>query len=148
MREDEFRHRAALFLVGRRKNLPAGRDAVDAGGDADVRHELHHDLDEFFPCDTATQGSADMGPQLWRRASKRRQRRHRDDLAGARIQHLALVDVAVDGLEHIGRKLGRDVAERSIDLVRGLPEDLTDFLCAARAALRSDCIVASFRRSR
>jgi hypothetical protein len=75
-----------------------------------------------------------MGPQLWRRASKRRQRRDGDDLPRARVEHGVLVDFSIDRLEHIGCELRSHVAERSFDLIRGLPEDLTDFLCRARGA--------------
>src|SRR6266702_8241154 len=53
--------KADLFLVSRRKNLPAGGDAIDGRGDADIGHQLHHDLDQFLPRDAASQGSADMG---------------------------------------------------------------------------------------
>ena len=53
-----------------------------------------------------------------------------------KFEHGVLVDFSVDRLEHIGCELRSHVAERSFDLIRGLPEDLTDFLCAACAALR------------
>src|SRR5258708_39093193 len=125
-----------LVFVSGREDLSAGRNTVDCSGYADIGHELHHDLDEFFPCDTATERAADIGPQLWRRASKRRQRRDGDDLPRARAEHGGLVDVSVERFEHIGCELWSHVAERPFDLIRGLSEDLIDFLCAAPAAPR------------
>ena len=47
-----------------------------------------------------------------------------------------MIDFAVDSLQYIGRELGRHVAKRPVDLVRCLPEDFTEFLCAAGAAFR------------
>src|ERR1700678_316134 len=38
-----------LLLVGRREHLPAGSYAVDGCRNADIGHQLHHDLDEFLP---------------------------------------------------------------------------------------------------
>src|SRR6202035_3253143 len=55
-----------LSLVGCSEHLPAGRYSVDCRGNADVGHELHHNLDELLARNAATQGSADMGPQLRR----------------------------------------------------------------------------------
>jgi hypothetical protein len=42
----------------------------------------------------------------------------------------------VDRLDHIGCEVGSYVAQRSIGLLRGLPENFTEFLCAASAAFR------------
>ncbi len=46
------------------------------------------------------------------------------------------VDFPVDRLDHLGCKHGRYVAQRAIDLVRGLPENFSEFLRAACAAFR------------
>ena len=51
------------------------------------------------------------------------------------VQRRALVDFTVDGLEHIGRELWRQVTQGPVDLVRGLPEDLTELFRAAGTAL-------------
>jgi hypothetical protein len=59
-----------------------------------------------------------------------------DDLAGPRVECRALVDFSIDRLEHESGELRSDVAERPFDLFRRLPEDLTDLLCTASAALR------------
>jgi len=77
-----------------------------------------------------------VGFELRRRGPERRQRRHRDDLARARVKRGTLVDFSIDGLEHIGRELGRHIAQRSINLVRRLAKDLAELLCAALAALQ------------
>src|SRR6266481_8711892 len=91
-----------LFLVGGRKNLPAGRDAVDGGGNANKGSELHHDFDEFLARNAAAQSTADMGSQLRRRGAEGCQRGDGDDLSRACVKRPALVDFAVDRFEYIG----------------------------------------------
>ena len=100
---------ATLLFVRGAENLPAGRNSVDRCGNADIGHELHHDFDELLPRYAAPQGSTDMGAQLWRCGSKRRQGRYGDDLPRARIERRILVDFSVDRLENIGRELRRHV---------------------------------------
>ena len=138
-----------LGFVGCREDLPAGRYAVDGGGNADKGSELHHDFDEFLARNAAAQSTADMGSQLRRRGAEGCQRGDGDDLSRACVKRPALVDFAVDRFEYIGCELRSYVTQGSLDLLRGLPENFTDLLCTASAALRVRLNCASFcRRSR
>ena len=122
-----------IWATGRRKTAVA-RVILKPGTGAYIINGKS--LDEFFPRDATPQGSADMGPQLRRRVSERRQRRDGNDLPGAGVERRALVDFSIDRFEHVGCELRSHVAQRAFDLIRCLPENFTDFLCAARAALR------------
>ena len=59
-----------------------------------------------------------------------------DDLPCARVERRALIDFAVDRLEHKGCQLRSHVAQGSFDLFGSLVENLTDLLCAVSATLR------------
>src|SRR5258708_36489792 len=94
-------HMGRLLFVGGRKDLPAGRNGVDGRGYADIRHELHHDFDEFFPRDAAAERAADMGSELRRRGPERCQRRAGTELPRPPVQYRVLVDFSVDRLKHV-----------------------------------------------
>ena len=90
-----------------------------------------------------------MGSQLRRRCPKGRQGGDGYDLSRAQVERRALIDFAVDRFEYIGCELRSQVTQGSFDLFRGLPENLTNLLCTASAALRVRLHCASFcRRAR
>jgi len=102
----------------------ACEQAVERSREAGIDGHLHDDLRDLFTAQADVQAGLDVNLELRAGIAERRQRGNGRDLAGSQIEAGAGIDIAEGELDYIAREIGRDVRQRSDDVMPSLAVNL------------------------